>query len=173
MTCPASPMGSVTGIRPGTAVRGFRTERFTVDTGQVGEAEIPLPVLDFLPRRTSWTDLGMVAADIEVRSESSDPAGGTGIIVLAARCVAPYLRAFIPFTRPRARGRVIPVRLSKETVSLLPVRADFLAQRLASAAGYQLSLTGNNRRVHHRIQLLGGVTEDSRGDQRDGNGSRR
>ena len=139
--------------------------RFTVDTGQAGEAEIPLPVLDFLPRRTSWTDLGMVAGDIEVRSESPDPAGGTGMIVPAARCVAPYLRAFIPFTRPRARGRVIPVRLSKETVSLLPVRADFLAQKLASAAGYQLSLTENGRRVHHRIQLLGGVTEDSLANQ--------
>jgi len=76
--------------------------RFTVDTGQSGEAEIPLPVLDFLPRRASWTDLGMVAADIEVRSESPNPAGDTGMIVPAARCVAPYLRAFIPFTRPRS-----------------------------------------------------------------------
>lgn len=139
--------------------------RFTVDMSRSGEAEIPLPVLDFLPRRASWTDLGMVAADIEVRSESPDPAGDTGMIVPAARCVAPYLRAFIPFTRPRARGRVIPVRVSKETVSLVPVRADFLAEKLASAAGYQLSLTENGRRVHHRIRLLGGVTEDSLANQ--------
>jgi hypothetical protein len=51
------------------------------------------------------------------------------------------------------------VRLSKETVSLLPVRADFLAQKLASAAGYQLSLTENGRRVHHRIMpcCCGGI----------------
>jgi predicted Zn finger-like uncharacterized protein len=139
--------------------------RFTTDTGQSGEAEIPLPVLDFLPRRPSWTDLGMVAADIEVSSESPDPAGDTGMIIPAARCVAPYLRAFIPFTRPRARGRVIPVRLSKETVSLAPIRADLLAQKLASAAGYRLSLTENGRRVHHRIRLLGGVTEDSLANQ--------
>jgi hypothetical protein len=69
--------------------------RFTADTGQSGEAEIPLPVLDFLPRRPAWTDLGMVAADIEVRPESPDPAGDTGMIIPAARCVAPYLRAFI------------------------------------------------------------------------------
>ena len=139
--------------------------RFTADTGQSGETEIPLPVLDFLPHRASWTDLGMVAADIEVRSESPDPAGATGMIVPAARCVAPYLRAFIPFTRPRARGRVIPVRVSKETVSLMPVRADMLAQKLASAAGYQLSLTENGRRVHHRIRLLGEVAEDSLANQ--------
>jgi hypothetical protein len=139
--------------------------RFTVDTGQSGEAEIPLPVLDFLPRKASWTDLGMVAADIEVRSESPDPAGDTGMIVPAARCVAPYLRAFIPFTRPRSRGRVIPVRVSKETVSLMPVRADLLAQKLASAAGCELSLTENGRRVHHRIRLLGGITEDSLANQ--------
>ncbi len=139
--------------------------RFTADTSQSGEAEIPLPVLDFLPRRASWTDLGMVAADIEVRSESADLAGDTGMIVPAARCVAPYLRAFIPFARPRAQGRVIPVRLSKETVSLMPVRAGLLAQKLASAAGYELSLTENGRRVHHRIRLLGGVTEDSLANQ--------
>ena len=63
--------------------------RFTVDTGQSGEAEIPLPVLDFLPRRASWTDLGMVAADIEVSSVAPDPAGDTGMIIPAARCVAP------------------------------------------------------------------------------------
>ena len=63
-----------------------------------------LPVLDFLPRRASWTDLGMVAADIEVRSESPDPAGATGMIVPAARCVAPYLRAFIPFTPAAGSG---------------------------------------------------------------------
>lgn len=139
--------------------------RFTADTGRSEEADVPIPVLDFLPRRASWTDLGMVAADIEVRSESPDPAGDTGMIVPAARCVAPYLRAFIPFTRPRARGRVIPVRLSKETVSLAPVRADLLAQKLASAAGYELSLTENGRRLHHRIRLFGGVTEDSLANQ--------
>ena len=80
----------------------------------------------------------MVAADIEVWSESPDPAGEAGIVVPAARCVAPYLRSFVPFTRPRARGRVIPVRVSEDTVSLTPVRADFLAQRLASSAGYEL-----------------------------------
>ncbi len=57
------------------------------------------------------------------------------------------------------------MRLSKETVSLVPVRADLLAQKLASAAGYQLSLTENGRRVHHRIRLLGGVTEDSLANQ--------
>jgi hypothetical protein len=107
----------------------------------------------------------MVAADIEVRSESPDPVGDTGMIIPAARCVAPYLRAFIPFTRPRARGRVIPVRVSQEIVSLAPVRADLLAQKLASAAGYQLSLTENGRRVHHRIRLLGGVSEDSLANQ--------
>ena len=42
--------------------------RFAADIGQAGEAVITLPVLDFLPRRASWTDLGMVAADIDVRS---------------------------------------------------------------------------------------------------------
>ncbi len=47
----------------------------------------------------------------------------------------------------------------------MPVRADLLAQKLASAAGYQLSLTENGRRVHHRIRLLGGVTEDSLANQ--------
>jgi hypothetical protein len=139
--------------------------RFAADVGQAGEAVISLPVLDFLPRRASWTDLGMVAADIDVRSESPDPAGETGMVIPAARCVAPYLRAWVPFTRPRARGRVIPVRVSNETVSLIPVRADFLARRLASAAGYQLTLTENGRRVHHRIRLLGGVTDDSLANQ--------
>jgi hypothetical protein len=140
--------------------------RFTADTGQAREAEIPLPALDFLPRRASWTDLGVVAADIEVSSQSPDPAGGTGMIVPAARCIAPYLRGLlVPFTRPRARGRVIPVRVSQESVSLVPVRADLLAKRLVSAAGYQLTLTENGRRVHHRIRLLGGVTEDSLANQ--------
>ena len=47
----------------------------------------------------------------------------------------------------------------------MPVRADLLAQKLASAAGYELSLTENGRRVHHRIRLLGGVTEDSLANQ--------
>ena len=57
------------------------------------------------------------------------------MVVPAARCVAPYLRALVPFTRPRARGRVIPVRVSKETVSLMPVRADFLAQQAGIGRG--------------------------------------
>jgi hypothetical protein len=140
--------------------------RFTADTGRSGEAEIPLPALDFLPRRASWTNLGLVAADIEISSESPDSAGDTGMIVPAARCVAPYLRSLlVPFTRPWARGRVIPVRVSQESVSLMNVRADLLAQKLASAAGYQLSLTENGRRVHQRIRLLGGVTEDSLANQ--------
>ena len=87
--------------------------RFTADTGQSGEAEIPLPVLDFLPRRASWTDLGMVAADIEVRSESPDPAGDTGIDHPGRAAAShPTCGALVPFTRPRARGRVIPVRVS-------------------------------------------------------------
>ncbi len=132
--------------------------RFTLDTGRGGEAVIPLPVLDFLPRRASWTDLGMVAANIDVWQESNDPVGETGIVVPAARCVAPHLRSFIPFTRPRPRGRVIPVRVSEETVSLMPVTADFLAQKLADDAGFRLTLTENGRRVHHLIRLLGGIT---------------
>jgi hypothetical protein len=139
--------------------------RFTADTGQGGEAVIPLPVLDFLPRRASWTDLSMVAADIDVWSEANDPVGEAGIVVPAARCVAPHLRSFVPFTRPRARGRVVPVRVSEETVSLMPVRADYLAQKLASDAGYRLTLTENGRRVHHRIRLLGGVAGDSLANQ--------
>ena len=124
------------------------------------------PVLDFLPRRASRTDLSMVAADIEVNSAAPDPAGGMGMIVPAARCVAPHMRSFlVPCTRPRARGRVIPVLVSEETVSLEPVRADLLAQKLASTTGYELSLTENGRRVHHRIRLLGGATEDSLANQ--------
>ena len=85
--------------------------RFAADTGQAGDAVIPLPVLDFLPRRTSWTDLGMVAADIEVWSEPPDPAGDRD-----RRPGRPLHRpspaSYMPFTRPRARGRVIPVRVS-------------------------------------------------------------
>jgi hypothetical protein len=52
--------------------------RFTADTGHGGEAVIPLPDPDFLLRRTSWTDLGMVAADVDVWSESNDPVGEVG-----------------------------------------------------------------------------------------------
>src|SRR5262249_29734624 len=111
-----------------------------------------------LPRRASWTDLGMVAANIDVWQESNDPVGETGIVVPAARCVAPHLRSFVPFTRPRGRGRVVPVRGSEETVSLMPVRAEFLAQKLADDAGFRLTLTENGRRVHHLIRLLGGIT---------------
>jgi hypothetical protein len=139
--------------------------RFAADTGRAGDAIIPLPVLDFLPRRASWTDLGMVAADIEVQTEPHDPSGTAGIIVPAARCIAPHLRGYKPFTRLRARGRVTPVRVSDESVSLAPVRADLLAQRLASDAGYSLTVTENGRRVHHRIRLLGGVADDSLANQ--------
>lgn len=139
--------------------------RFSADTGRAGEAVIALPALDFLPRRPSWTDLGMVAADIEVWTEPPDPGGETGIVIPAARCIAPHLRNYVPFTRPRGRGRVVPVRVSAETVSLEPVRTDLLARRLASDAGYQLTVTENGRRVHHRIRLLGGVTEDSLANQ--------
>jgi hypothetical protein len=56
--------------------------RFSVDTGHGGEAVIPLPALDFLPRRASWTDLGMVAADIEIWTEPPDPLGETAIVAL-------------------------------------------------------------------------------------------
>ena len=140
--------------------------RFAADISQSGEALISLPVLDFLPRRATWTDLGTVAADIDVWSESTDPAGDTAIEVPAARCIAPHLRSVLmPFTRPRNRGRVVPVRVSQETVSLTPVRADLLARSLASSAGYELAVTENGRRVHHLIRLLGGVTPDSLANQ--------
>lgn len=139
--------------------------RFSADTSRTGEAVIPLPVLDFLPRRPSWTDLGMVAADIEVWTEPADPSGETGYVIPAARCLAPHLRNHVPFTRPRGRGRVIPVRVSAETVSLAPVRADLLARALASDAGYALAVTENGRRVRHRIRLMGGVTPDSLANQ--------
>ncbi len=139
--------------------------RFSADTGRAGEAVIPLPALDFLPRRPSWTDLGMVAADIQVRSEPPDPSGESGIVIPAARCVAPHLRNYLPFTRLRGRGRVVPVRVSEESITLAPARADLLAQKLASDAGYALAVTENGRRVHHRIRLLGGVTSDSLANQ--------
>jgi len=139
--------------------------RFSADTSRTGEAVITLPVLDFLPRRPSWTDLGMVAADIEVWTEPTDPNGETGYVIPAARSLAPHLRNYEPFTRPRGRGRVIPVRVSAETVSLMPVRADLLARALASDAGYALAVTENGRRVRHRIRLMGGVTPDSLANQ--------
>jgi hypothetical protein len=134
--------------------------RFSADTGRSGEAVIPLPALDFLPRRPSWTDLGMVAADIQVRAEPADPSGAAAIVIPAARCIAPHLRGYLPFTRLRGRGRVIPVRVSAESISLMPAHADPLAQKLASDAGYALAVTENGRRLHHRIQLLGGVTDN-------------
>lgn len=139
--------------------------RFTLDTGRGGEAVIPLPVLDFLPRRTSWTDLGIVAADIDVWQEVNDPVGETAVVVPAARCVARHMRSFVPFTRPRARGRVIPVRVSEETVSLMPISANYLARKLAADSGYKLSATENGRRVHHRIRLLGGIGSESLANQ--------
>jgi hypothetical protein len=55
--------------------------------------------------------------------------------------------------------------VSEETVSLMPVRADYLAQKLASDAGYRLTLTENGRRVRHRIRLLGGIAGDSLANQ--------
>ncbi|HUY51005.1 MAG TPA: hypothetical protein VMV92_35755 [Streptosporangiaceae bacterium] len=140
--------------------------RFRTDTGQAGEAVIALPVLDFLPRRASWTDLGMVAADIDIWSESPDPAGAAAMVIPALRRLAPHLRnLLVPFTRPRGQGIVIPVRVSQEAVTLMPVQADRLARTLASDAGHELTLTENGRRVHHRIRLLGGVTEDSLANQ--------
>jgi hypothetical protein len=140
--------------------------RFTAEVGRTGEAILPLPGLDFLPRRTSWTDLGMVAADIDVGQEANDPFGEAAAVVPAARCVAPHLRSLTdPFTRPRGRGRVLPVRVSEETVPLRPVRAQYLAKKLASDAGYQLAVTENGRRVGHRIRLLGGIAEDSLANQ--------
>ena len=126
---------------------------------------ITLPALDFLPRRPSWTDLGMVAADIEVWTEPPQPSGEAGIVIPAARCIAPHLRSYVPFTRPRGRGRVVPVRVSAESTSLGPVSAELLARRLAADAGYALTVTENGRRVHHRIRLLGGVTGDSLANQ--------
>lgn len=139
--------------------------RFSADTGRAGEAVIPLPSLDFLPRRPSWTDLGMVAADVQVWSEPHDPSGEAGIVIPAARCIAPHLRGYLPFTRLRDRGRVVPVRVSAESISLAPAHAGLLAQKLASDAGYALAVTENGRRVHHRVRLLGGVTEDSLANQ--------
>jgi hypothetical protein len=139
--------------------------RFSADTGRVGEAVVTLPILDFLPRRPSWTDLGMVAADIDVWTEPPDPGGETAIVVPAARRIAPHLRSNIPFTRPRGRGRVVPVRVSDEAVTLTRVRGDLLARGLASDAGYALKVTENGRRVRHRIRLLGGVTRDSLANQ--------
>ena len=134
-----------------------------------GDASIPIPSLDFLPRRSSWRDLGMVAADIDVWTESNFADEGR-ITIPAARCLAPHLRDrwslnLVPFGRPRARGRVIPVRVSDESARLNFIGPDLLAQRLAKDAEFELNHSENGRRVYHRIKLLGGVTEDSPANQ--------
>jgi hypothetical protein len=133
-----------------------------------GDAAIPVPPLDFLPRRSSWTNLGMVAADIDIWTESN-LGNGARATVPAARCIAPHIRdrwnSLVPFARPRSRGRVVPMKVSEETTRLTFVGADLLTQRLAKDAGYKLTLTENGRRVHHRMALFGGITEDSLANQ--------
>ena len=144
--------------------------RFSLDADPArGDIPIPVPSLDFLPRRSSWRDLGMVAADIDVWTESGF--GGEGRITIpAARCLAPHLRDrwsinLVPFGRPRDRGRVVPVRVSDESARLSFVGPDLLAQRLAKDAGFELTLSENGRRVYHRIKLLGGVSDQSLANQ--------
>lgn len=144
--------------------------RFSLEADPArGDVLIPVPSLDFLPRRSSWRDLGLVSADIDVWTESGF--GGDGRITIpAARCLAPHLRDrwslnLVPFGRPRDRGRVVPVRVSDESARLSFVGPDLLAQRLAKDAGFDLTLSENGRRVYHRIQLLGGVSDQSLANQ--------
>jgi hypothetical protein len=144
--------------------------RYTVEADPAsGDVSIPAPSLDFLPRRSSWRDLGMVAADIDVWTESN--LGDTGRITIpAARCLAPHLRDrwsinLLPFGRPRARGRVVAMKVSDESARLTLIGAELLAHGLAKDAGFDLAVSENGRRLYHRIRLFGGVTEESLANQ--------
>ncbi|MFI6467379.1 hypothetical protein [Streptomyces sp. NPDC050538] len=142
------------------------TRQFSIDFDPSrGEVSVPLPLLDFLPRRSSWSGLGRVAADVEVWSDSGLPTG-TRFTALAARRVAAVLPNFLePFIRPRHRGFVSPVRVSSETASLQLIHAEPLVSRLLAEAGFTPRVGENGRRMHHRIELLGTGRSDGLANQ--------
>jgi hypothetical protein len=130
-----------------------------------GSASITLPQLDFLPRRSSSSDLGLVSAMIDITTESGLP-GDCRFTAPAARCVAPLLRRFDqPFIRLRDRGWVVPVRATDESVHLPLVYSEPLVTALLKTAGLAPHLGENGRRTEHRIKLLGGPREDSLANQ--------
>jgi hypothetical protein len=132
-----------------------------------GALSVPLPALDFLPRRSSWTSLGLVAADIDVWSESGLPTGTRVTAPGARRNAAMLPRDQAPFIRLRTWGRgfVTPVPVSREAVSLPLIHAEPLICRVLSEAGFSASVGENGRRMHHRIELLGAAGADSLANQ--------
>lgn len=142
------------------------TRHFTIDfEPSRGQLSVPLPVLDFLPRRSSWTNLGMVAADIEIWNEAGLPTG-TRVTAPAARRIAAMLpRDLAPFIRARHRGFVTPVRAANEAASLTLIHAEPLVSRVLKEAGFAPRVNENGRRMHHRIELLGTARADSLANQ--------
>jgi len=133
-----------------------------------GSADISVPILDFLPRRTVRKHLGYVAADVTIWTESNLGEGVSAHIPAARPAtdwIQGYWSAFSPFVRPTPRGRVVPVQVDEETIRLVFFNAVGIIERLFESAGFRPRSSETALRFRHRMSLFGGCGVDSLANQ--------
>jgi hypothetical protein len=128
---------------------------------EVEDLHVGIPRNDPGWERTPSREIGVVAAQITIFSESGLPTGYT-VGVPRIRELSDVLDRqnvpiWPPFERPTGDGRVIGVRADAEEVIVRPVATSLLFAQLVADAGWKVGQSDNGRFASRLIDMLGGV----------------
>jgi hypothetical protein len=121
--------------------------------------EVPLPRIDFLPRRRRLFGTGVIAAQLESVSERGLPPG-LGFTVPSIRRLAPLLDDYVdypePFHRGTGDGRVVGSSAEVRSLKLRLLPYLSIVEKLLSETGRTCAQTDDGRFTGRLIELLGG-----------------
>lgn len=123
------------------------------------EFSVPLPRIDAALDHGRGGDVGVVAAQVVVYSESRLPTGWT-VAVPRIRELASvtdaWPRAGGVFHRPTGDGRAFGIRADDDEIDLAPVPSLRIFAQLTAEAGWKVGQSDNGRFASRLIDLLGG-----------------
>lgn len=146
---------------------------FTTDFGRSFSAdvsdetwsvELPMPPIDFLPRRPWFSEYGAVAVDIRPSTEWNLPPGRRPLAP-RVRMMTPALSdlpsPLLPFARATLGGLAIGTDLRRDTVTLPLVSSHRLIETVFRASGARTETSDAGRRMARIVDLFAGAYPDS------------
>jgi len=139
----------------------FESDSWSVD--------VPLPRMDFLAPSSWYSNLGTIAVDVEVSSQTNVPAAKGFAVPLSRELAVDVLRMFgtglAPFCRPHGSGIVSATDAASDRLTL-PLIASFdIVRQIFLAADLEVTRSDSGLYVERLIEMLGGVSEDSAANQ--------
>lgn len=130
----------------------------TVDEEQFA-IEIPVPRIDFLPRRREPFSSGVVAAHVEIYAERGITPGfvvALPNVRLLSFLLKDYAESSEHFQRGTGDGRIAGVSADLERLKLPLISAFSIFETLLSDSGWECTQTDDGRLTGRLIELLGG-----------------